>query len=290
MNNIYPRLTLQDAVAILKDQGIVTVEGVFSAEEMKIFRDHLDETITEVESVEEYKGRPTEKLLAKSKDTIFLLWELYAVCEKGLRFTRHPVILNVLENTLGEPVKQASIGTMFDKVAGGDAEISWHQDTFFIVDPPKNKEINLENYWTQFGHVHIRPTDINWQEDYFLKTIIVRINVDPQTIDNGAMKILPGSHLQGPLELTGGLNDYINTHENQAIDCIAGEGSVTFYFPTTIHSSEISQAKAGIHRRAAAHRVRAASLEIPGWEWPTNWPEGMQIIEPESDFDLNPFA
>ena len=104
------------------------------------------------------------------------------------------------------------------------------------------------------------------------------------------MKILPGSHLQGPLELTGGLNDYINTHENQAIDCIAGEGSVTFYFPTTIHSSEISQAKAGIHRRAAAHRVRAASLEIPGWEWPTNWPEGMQIIEPESDFDLNPFA
>ena len=71
MNNIYQRLTLQDAVSILKDQGIVTVEGVFSAEEMKNFRDHLDETITEVESVEEYKGRPTEKLLGKSKDTIF---------------------------------------------------------------------------------------------------------------------------------------------------------------------------------------------------------------------------
>ena len=57
-----------------------------------------------------------------------------------------------------------------------------------------------------------------------------------------------------------------------------------------LHSSEVSKAPPGVHRRAAAHRVRAESLEIPGWEWPTDWPEGAERILPESGFDLDPFS
>lgn len=289
----------QEAADELKTRGIVTVEGVFSAEEMHTFRGLLDRTIAEASRVEEYRGRPTDKLLGKSKDTVWLLWELYAVCEGGLRFSRHPAIVSVLEHALGEPVRHASIGTMFDKVAGGDAEIGWHQDTFFIVDPPEGREVDLTGFWTQFGHVHVRPADIDWKEDYFRKTVIVRINVDPQTIENGAMKVLPGSYLEGPLELAAGragregpdgLAAYVAAHEHEAVDCTAGEGSVTFYYPTMLHSSEVSKAKPGVHRRAAAHRVRAESLEIPGWEWPADWPEGAERIMPESGFDLDPFS
>ncbi len=302
MNHRNTDLTLQDAVDDLKARGIVTVEGVFSPEEMAEFRRLLDKTIEEASQVEMYKGRPTDKLLGRSKDTVWLLWELYAVCEGGLRFSRHPAIVSVLERALGEPVRHASIGTMFDKVAGGDAEIGWHQDTFFIVDPPEDGDADLGGYWTQFGHVHVRPADIEWKEDYFRKTIIVRINVDPQTIENGAMKVLPGSYLEGPLELAddpggpddpgglGGLAAYVASHEHEAIDCTAGEGSVTFYYPTMLHSSEVSTAPAGVHRRAAAHRVRAESLEIPGWEWPVDWPEGAERIRPHAGFDLDPFS
>lgn len=299
MNYGNTALAFQDAVDVLKTRGIVTVEGVFSQEEMAEFRTLLDRTIDEASRVASYKGRPTDKLLGKSKDTVWLLWELYAVCEGGLRFSRHPAIVSLLERALGEPVRHASIGTMFDKVAGGDAEIGWHQDTFFIVDPPDNGDTDLTGYWTQFGHVHVRPGDIEWKEDYFRKTIIVRINVDPQTIENGAMKVLPGSYLEGPLELTdglggqgglGGLANYVASHEHEAIDCTAGEGSVTFYYPTMLHSSAVSTAPPGEHRRAAAHRVRAESLEIPGWNWPVDWPEGAERIRPESGFDLDPFS
>lgn len=290
MNNGNNALDLQEAVDALKTKGIVTVEGVFSAEEMNTFRGLLDRTIAEASRVEEYKGRPTDKLLGKSKDTVWLLWELYAVCEGGLRFSRHPAIVSVLERALGEPVKHASIGTMFDKVSGGDAEIGWHQDTFFIVDPPRDRDIDLSGHWNQFGHIHIRPADIEWKEDYFQKTIIVRINVDPQTIENGAMKVLPGSYLEGPLELKGGPEAYVASHEQEAIDCTAGEGSVTFYYPTMLHSSKVSTAPHGVHRRAAAHRVRAESLRIPGWDWPSDWPEGTVRIRPDTGFDLDPFA
>ena len=57
-----------------------------------------------------------------------------------------------------------------------------------------------------------------------------------------------------------------------------------------LHSSEVSTAPPGVHRRAAAHRVRAESLQIPGWDWPSDWPEGAERIRPETGFDLDPFA
>ena len=73
MNNKDSRLTLQGTVDVLRTQGIVTIEGVFSSKEMKMFRALLDQTIAEANRVQEYKGRPTDKLLGKSKGTVWLL-------------------------------------------------------------------------------------------------------------------------------------------------------------------------------------------------------------------------
>ena len=47
MNNKDSRLTLQGTVDVLRTQGIVTIEGVFSSKEMNMFRALLDETIAE---------------------------------------------------------------------------------------------------------------------------------------------------------------------------------------------------------------------------------------------------
>ncbi|MBM3264228.1 MAG: phytanoyl-CoA dioxygenase family protein [candidate division Zixibacteria bacterium] len=283
-------LSLEETIRTLKRDGIVTVEGVFSEREMTEFRGLLDKTIIEALQVDRYKGRPTDKLLGRAKDTVWLLWELYAVCEGGLRFTRHPAIVRVLETALGEPAIQSSIGTMFDKVSGGDAEIGWHQDNFFIMLPSQGCEVDWGKTWHQFNHIHVRPTELKWTEDYFKKTIIVRINVDAQTIENGCMRIIPGSYHEGPLELKGGQEEYVKTRESEAVDCVAGMGSVTFYFPTTLHSSGRSIAPEGTHRRAAAHRVRGASLRIPDWDWPTDWEGALYPIMPETGFDRNPFA
>ena len=280
-------VSLQETVEALKSQGIVTVEGMFSEQEMADYRRLLDQTIDEASQTEVFKGRPTDKLLSRSNDTVWLLWELYGVCEGGLRYTRHPGIVQILEEAFGEPAIQASIGTMFDKVAGGDAAIGWHQDNFFIVDPPE-EETNMDQYWHQFGHVHVRPAQLDWREDYLKRTIIVRINVDPQTIENGAMRVISGSYHEGPFELRDDGEAYLKQHEPDAVDCLAGQGSVTFYFPGMFHSSVPSVAPKGTHRRAAAHRVRAASLQLPGWNWPTDWEGGIHPIKAESDFDLNP--
>jgi ectoine hydroxylase-related dioxygenase (phytanoyl-CoA dioxygenase family) len=184
---------------------------------------------------------------------------------------------------------------MFDKVAGGDAQIGWHQDTFFILDPPNWDMIDISEFRFQFGHVHVRPTQMEMSEDYYQQTLIVRINVDEQTLENGAMRVLPGSYLEGPFEIQGEKawehqEAYIAEHESEAIDCVAGKGSVTFYYPTTLHSSGISRSPAGRHRCAAAHRMRAQSMQIPGWEWPTDWEPGYVPATPKSGFDMDPFS
>lgn len=285
-------LSLAQTVETLKTQGAVTVEGIFSSREMTTFRNLINRTIEEASQVETYKGRPTEKLLSRAKGTVWLVWEFYAVCEGALRFTRHPAILKVLETALGEPVIQASIGTLFDKVAGGDAEISWHQDTFFILMPPAGTTVDPAGYWHQFGHFHVRPNQTEWTEDSYKSTIIVRINVDPQTVENGCLRVIPGSYHEGPFELKdpNAVAAYIEQHEKNAMDCVGREGSVTFYYPTMLHSSTKSSSPPGTHRRAAAHRVRRASLRIPGWEWPTDWEGGVEPAVVETGFDLNPFA
>ena len=74
------------------------------------------------------------------------------------------------------------------------------------------------------------------------------------------------------------------------IDCVAGEGSVTFYYPMTLHSSAPNTSPEGTHRRVVGHRMRRAGLTIPAWEWPTDWEWFARPATPESGFDLNPIA
>ncbi|MBT5874222.1 MAG: hypothetical protein HOH43_12445 [Candidatus Latescibacteria bacterium] len=287
--------SISGLVNSLQTQGFITVENVFSDREMDDFTRLLNQSIEEALSSESYKGRPTDTLLGRANDTVWTLWELYGVCEEGLRYTRHPAIIEILETALGEPVVHASPGTMFDKVAGGDASIGWHQDSFFIMDPPDWDAIDVSKYRYQFGHLHVRPNQMNMDEDYYRKSLIVRINVDEQTSENGVLRVLPGSYLEGPFELhgdqTGKIQSaYVEAHKSEAIECVAGRGSVTFYYPTTLHSSGISTAAAGTHRRAAAHRMRASSIRVPGWEWPTDWTPGVIAAEAEAGFDLSPLS
>lgn len=58
----------------------------------------------------------------------------------------------------------------------------------------------------------------------------------------------------------------------EEIVCECREGSVTFYRPLLIHSSMPPvDSGGGGRRRVLAHRMRAADLSIPGWDWPSDW-------------------
>jgi ectoine hydroxylase-related dioxygenase (phytanoyl-CoA dioxygenase family) len=101
--------------------------------------------------------------------------------------------------------------------------------------------------------------------------------------------VIPGSHRRGPFELTGGLEDYVMQHEAGAIDCVVGEGSVMFHYPTVVHASA-KNTQPGTHRRVTAHRVRRSALRIPDWHWPPDLSGPTMRVVAQDGFDLNPLA
>jgi ectoine hydroxylase-related dioxygenase (phytanoyl-CoA dioxygenase family) len=285
-------LSLLATVEALKTQGAVTVEGVFSQREMEHLRELIGVAVERASQLESWRGGPAERLVTYHNGTLWNVWEFYILCPEAMRYTRHPAILWMLESAIGRPVINASAGTVFDKVPGGQGEVGWHQDSFMVLVPPEEKVVDSSGFWGLFGRFHVRPDQMIWNNDYYRSMVIVRINVDPQTTENGCLLILPGSHLEGPFELKGmdARTAYIEHHQGETVACTGGEGSVTFYYPGVLHSSAPSAAQEGTHRRVIAHRMRVADLRVPDWEWPTDWEGFLEPALPVEGFDLNPFA
>jgi ectoine hydroxylase-related dioxygenase (phytanoyl-CoA dioxygenase family) len=283
--------SISEVVETLTTVGLVTVDGIFSQREMATFRSLADATSAAAAGKEEYKGRSTEQLLHRgANDTVWYVADFYEICEGAIRFTRHPAIIDVLQTLWGhESLSYGNSGLFFDKQTATDVEIGWHQDSHFAVVPPAGSAVDCQDYWQRLGRFHVRPTQLEWTEDFHRSNVIVRINIDEQTRENGCLRVLPGSHECGPFELTGGLDEYVNAHEAEAIDVVAAEGSVTFHYPTIVHSSG-QNTQTGIHRRVAAHRFRRSGLRIPGWDWPPDLIDLSTTVLAEDGFDLNPFA
>lgn len=278
-------------VDTLQESGIVTLEGVFSPREMAILRELGDRTTEAASAVDTYKGRSREQLLCRGPNgTIFWLADFYEICEEALRFARHPAILDVLRALLDdEPISFASAGYFIDKIPTNDVDVKWHQDSYFVLVPPAGVTPDPQNYWGRLGRFHVLPNQIEWSEDFHGSNVVVRINVDAQTPQNGCLRVLPGSHRCGPFELTGGLEEYVKEHEAVAVDCGGCEGSVTFHYPTIVHSSR-SNTDPGTHRRAVVNRFRRSTMRIPGWDWPPDLTAPSMSVFAEDGFDLNPFA
>lgn len=282
--------SIADVVETLRHEGVVTVEGIFSAREMATLRMLGDQTMAAVSRAESYKGRPIEQLVCRgANDTIFYVWDFYEICEDARPFTRHPAILDVLRALWGdEPISFGTAGIFFDKVVATDSDFAWHQDSYFMLVPAPGITRDPMKYWGRLGRFHVLPTQMAWTEDLHRSNVVVRINIDAQVPENGCLRVIPGSHRCGPFELTGGLDEYIKAHEADAIDCVAGEGSVTFHYPTIVHSSE-KNTHPHMHRRAASHRFRRAALQISGWNWPPDLIGPEMSVFAQDGFERYPF-
>ncbi len=114
----------------------------------------------------------------------------------------------------------------FDKPSKSNWFVAYHQDLSISVD----KKANLENYtnWTfkkqQYG---VQPP-IKILQD----TITIRIHLDKTDKDNGALKVIPKSHLNGIIRKDS--KDW--NIENEFI-CEVDKGGAMLMKPLTLHAS-----------------------------------------------------
>jgi hypothetical protein len=138
----------------------------------------------------------------------------------------------------------------FDKPPEANWKVPAHQDLMMPVEAEVPTEPGFTGWTSKAGVVHVEPP-----VDVLEALVALRIHFDGANADNGALAVVPGSHLQGKLRDA----DLIALAPEQFVACEVVAGDVLLIKPLIVHRSSPSVAPS--HRRVL--HVAYASRE-PG--------------------------
>ena len=186
-----------------------------------------------------------EQLLAK---TLAKGWNNYAIngwqtrCPGIYDLVTHPRILDYVQDLLGETLICWATH-YFAKLPGDGKRVSWHQDA---------------SYWP------LTPS----------KTVTVWLAIDDTDVENGAMTVIPGSHVHGQLDFEEStsaennvLNQSVRSPESYGDKPVAFEmkaGQMSLHSDLLLHGSEpnlSNRRRCGLTMRFVSPEVR----ELKGW-------------------------
>lgn len=146
-------------------------------------------------------------------------------------------------------------GLFFDKVAGANWRVPWHQDISIAVR--EHQEVpGFQNPSTKAGVPHIQPPPALLE-----RMLSIRLHLDECNVDNGPLRVLPGTHRQGKLTADGVSQLRTGIPE---VACLLPEGGALLMRPLLLHAS--SPATTPGHRRVI-HLEYAAEPLPHGLEW-----------------------
>lgn len=139
----------------------------------------------------------------------------------------------------------------FDKTAKRNWSLGWHQDRVIAVK--ERIETPRFNNWTvKAGVPHVEPP-----REILEQMFSVRLHLDDCDDDNGALKVIPGSWLRGPVTNTTLLEE---ARAAKVTVCTAKRGDVLAMRALTYHASDAAIAPT---RRRVLH-VDFATCDLPG--------------------------
>jgi ectoine hydroxylase-related dioxygenase (phytanoyl-CoA dioxygenase family) len=247
---------VSDTAAALSEyhaQGFAVLRGFFAATEVaamaQAFDRHWREGMAHPKSFRHgnllYRLGRDQK---RGKVVRLVQWPAYI--DSGLEAVRRdPRWLALLEPLLGRDVKQI-INQLHWKPPGAAAEFAFHQDVRFRR--PRAAFRNLAQSYVQTG-----------------------IAIDPHRIENGAMRVYPGSHLLGEREVAGSapVLDQAMADErliaagldpSRLVDLELEPGDVAFWNVYTIHGSGPNHSSSD-RRFYLNGYVRAADCDRGEW-------------------------
>ena len=143
----------------------------------------------------------------------------------------------------------------FDKTSEANWLVPWHQDLAIAV----NERIETPGFtgWSiKDETMHVHPP-----REILEGMITLRLHLDDCRADNGALKIIPGSHLHGKLSAVQ-ITEW--TSKQIAFTCEVPKDGGLFMRPLLLHSS--ASARNPSHRRVL--HIEYATQELPnGLKW-----------------------
>jgi ectoine hydroxylase-related dioxygenase (phytanoyl-CoA dioxygenase family) len=178
--------TVEDIVAGMEAEGFAVVEGMLDDEEVRSTRAELGRVL---------EATPT----GRNDFEGFATQRIYALFAKTHAFDEpavHPLVLGVLERVLGESYQfSAPVGIC---IGPGEAAQVLHRDDQIYPLPWPHPEVVVNTMWA----------------------------FDDFTVDNGATRVVPGSHKWPSGEYNG---------DEETISVEMPAGSVIFYPGTVLH-------------------------------------------------------
>ena len=131
---------------------------------------------------------------------------------------------------------------LFDKREGANWPVAWHRDLTICVDEKPTQPLEGYGPWSvKDGVPHVQaPLEL------LREMITLRIHLDLTDSDNGALCVVPGSHL---LE-SEGREVQASIDEAMSVSCDCAEGDVLMMSPLILHSSPRSKKQS---RRRVVH-------------------------------------
>ena len=164
------------------------------------------------------------------------------------------ILRSLVEPVLGKNAKVIR-GIFFDKNPVANWKVPWHQDVMIALQA--RKEVAGFSAWsTKAGVVHAQPPVETLQS-----ILAVRIHLDNTDENNGALRVIPGSHKCGLLD-----DEEINKlkENTKEVTCMVAKGGALLMRPLLLHAS--SAAILPTHRRVL-HLEYAAHNLPDGLEW-----------------------
>lgn len=195
-----------------------------------------------------------EEVSVRKRGGIFAVRNLLDISTDVQQLANSAFVRNLIEPVLGPnyfPVR----GILFDKIPDANWKVPWHQDVTIAVQ----NRIDVEGFgpWSMKADVlHVQPPA------FILEHMLsLRVHLDRCGEENGALRVIPRSHLQGRIPE----ND-ISTIRQASVEhvCTVGIGGILLMRPLLLHASSPSLVPE--HRRVI--HIDFASVQLPsGLRW-----------------------
>jgi ectoine hydroxylase-related dioxygenase (phytanoyl-CoA dioxygenase family) len=180
------------------------------------------------------------------------LFEIPAVAE----LARAAAVRDVAKAMLG-PDCFAVRALLFDKTPTANWKVAWHQDLTIAV--AERRDVLGFGPWSlKAGVVHVQPPS-----EILERMVAVRLHLDPCGVENGPVRVLPGSHRRGKIGA-----DVIEAFRDQieSVTCVIARGGLLVMRPLLLHAS--SPAAVPGHRRVVHLEFATGALPDPlAWRW-----------------------
>jgi ectoine hydroxylase-related dioxygenase (phytanoyl-CoA dioxygenase family) len=162
-------------------------------------------------------------------------------------------VREIIETVLG-PECFAATGIFFNNTRSSNWKVSWHQDLTITVR--EREDVTGFGPWTKkAGILHVQPPP-----EIMSGVLAIRLHLDESGLDNGPLRVIPGSHRKGRLsaEQIGIWN------KDDSVTCTVAKGGALVMRPLLLHASSacaIPKSRRVIH-------LEFAAVELPqGLEW-----------------------